>query len=262
MWNQPVNQWRLVLDVGNTETDFALFNGNVMRRQGAIPNTLFKNEDDVLPLLPHSPDQIWVGSVHPKLSNMILKKCHSQYGKSCHRINHPLPASIRKRIQYYPVESLGIDRIADVVGGYSLYGGPLLIIDCGTATTLNMVDNHGCFMGGLITLGLESWAHAMKERLPHLWQDMEEIPSRSKQVLAKSTSTALRAGLWDAYSSMIEGLVARIEHETNCRNYRLVVTGGWGLKSMKNSRLQITFNPSLTLLGYFEIAKEMEKFHE
>lgn len=127
------------------------------------------------------------------------------------------------RIKYDDPRALGADRLVALVAAKAQYGAPALVIDIGTATTFNLLDEDGDFVGGAIAPGpnIQSEAlHLFTAKLPRV-----EI-SAPEKVLATNTRDALRAGVFFGQAGLIEGLATRILNEAPMKGTRVIATGG------------------------------------
>ena len=143
-------------------------------------------------------------------------------------------------------KEIGADRIVDVAAGYTLYGGPVLVIDFGTATTYDLVDEKGAFIAGITSPGIEISARA-------LWQDAAKLPKiaieKPKSILAKETITSMQAGLVYGYIGQTEYIIDKVKEESGLSNLKVVATGGLGkIIADETNRIDI-YDNMLTLKG-------------
>lgn len=140
----------------------------------------------------------------------------------------------------------GADRIANAVGAYVLYKYPVIVVDLGTATTFDVVDSNGDFIGGIITLGVTSQLKALNKftsKLPRI-----EV-SLSNNAIGHNTNDAILSGVLRGTASMIDGLIEQCEKELGSKVI-VVATGGYsGLISNYLKRPFDFINPTLTLEG-------------
>jgi type III pantothenate kinase len=119
-------------------------------------------------------------------------------------------------------EEMGADRLCNVIAGYKKYGGPLIILDFGTAITFDVVDADKTYLGGAIMPGLETTMatlHAKAAKLPSVSLDFP------KNVIGKNTIEHIQSGLMFGTASMVDGMVARIKKEIG-EDARVIATGG------------------------------------
>jgi len=145
----------------------------------------------------------------------------------------------------------GADRLVNAIGAHSLYEGPLLIVDSGTATTFDLVAADGAFEGGAVAPGINLSLQALHEaaaRLPRV------AIRRPAQVIGKDTVSAMQSGIFWGYVSLIEGLVARIKAE---RGGAMTVIGTGGVASLFQGATAAidVFDQDLTIHGLLEIVR-------
>lgn len=147
--------------------------------------------------------------------------------------------------------SLGADCLADCVGAFNEYGGSVLVIDFGTATTYNYVDKSGAITCGLICTGIRTAAAA-------LWDNTAQLPeveiARPKSVLAKSTRPAMQAGLYYSFLGGIERTIEQFKIEID-EPFKVIATGGLGRLFEKDVKTIDFYDPDLIFKGMAEIYK-------
>lgn len=143
-------------------------------------------------------------------------------------------------------KEIGADRIVDAVGGYDLYGGPIIVIDFGTATTYDLVLEDGSFAAGITCPGIRISANA-------LWRDTAKLPEieieKPKSILAKDTITSMQAGLIYGCIGQTEYIIQKIKEESGIPDLKVVASGGLGkIIADSTDSIQI-YDPDLTLNG-------------
>jgi type III pantothenate kinase len=149
------------------------------------------------------------------------------------------------RILYRDPSQVGADRICNAVAGYAKYGGPLIIIDFGTATTYDVVATNGDYLGGVITLGLESTAAELHRRAAKLPKIELHFP---EGILGRDTVSSMQAGVMYGAVDSVEGTVRRIRQELGT-NARVIATGGLAGLIARNASVIEAVEPSLVLDG-------------
>ncbi len=124
-------------------------------------------------------------------------------------------------VLYDNPREVGADRIANAVGAHDLYGGPTIVVDFGTATTFDVISADGEYLGGAIFPGIEISMEALFVRAPALRQ-VELVEPRS--VVGKTTVESVQSGVLYGYSSMVDGMCARIE--ATLGEPTVIATGG------------------------------------
>jgi len=126
-------------------------------------------------------------------------------------------------IKYENPRELGADRIVNAVAAYELYGGPVIVVDFGTATTFNAISSRGEFLGGAICPGILISAEALYQRtakLPRI--DL----AKHDAVIGRNTSVSMQSGIFHGYVGQINHLVSKIKQEMREDNIKVIATGG------------------------------------
>ena len=146
--------------------------------------------------------------------------------------------------------SVGADRIANAVAARADYGAPVIVVDFGTATNIDVVDATGAYRGGTISPGLIISASALFERAAKLSSVPIEAPV---SVLGDTTETAVQSGLVIGAAAQAEGLVARIKAELDIESAPVVGTGGLARTVSQATDVFDSIDPDLTLRGIRDI---------
>lgn len=143
-------------------------------------------------------------------------------------------------------KEIGPDRIVDAVAAYELYGGPVLVLDFGTATTYDLVDEKGCFCAGITAPGIRISAKA-------LWEDAAKLPKieicKPQSILAQETISSMQAGLVYGQIGQTEYIVRCMIEESGYQNVKVVATGGLGRIIANETDCIHIYDPNLTLSG-------------
>jgi type III pantothenate kinase len=140
---------------------------------------------------------------------------------------------------------VGADRIVDAVAAHHLYGGPLIIVDMGTATTFEIVSKNGDYLGGAIAPGILSSAEALFQRaamLPRI-----ELASPNK-VIGTNTIDAMKSGVVYGYVGLVESMVRRLQKELGGK-VKVIATGGFSSLIAQETDVIDEVNTDLTLIG-------------
>ena len=242
----------VAIDCGNTQTVIGLFSDREIVDHWRIA-TISERTSDELALMfqqflafhgtPHTEvTGMVIGSGVPRIT-MALREMSERY------FGFPalvLEAGVRTGmpILYDEPKNVGADRIANAIGAYDLYGGPTIIVDFGTANTVDAVSTKGEYLGGAIFPGIEISLDALFERAAMLRRVELVAP---KNVIGKSTIEAIQSGAVYGYSGQVDGLVDRFQAELGpCT---VISTGGLAQLIMPHSRTIQHFEPWLTLQG-------------
>ncbi|MGJ3258800.1 MAG: type III pantothenate kinase [Rhodospirillales bacterium] len=252
----------LAIDSGNTNTVFAVFNdaGDIAGQWRAAAKTA-KTADELAVWLPQlmaledlsrdDIDEVIIATVVPE--NLFDLRTLSKKYFGCDALvvgDEGVKLGIEVHVDR-PGE-VGADRLVNTVSAHKTYGGPLIVVDFGTATTFDVVSKDGAYEGGVIAPGVNLSLEALQRaaaKLPRVDID------RPASVIGTNTVTAMQSGIYFGYASMIEGLIARIREELNVTDLPVVATGGLAkLYSAACPSIRDT-DDDLTLRGLFTINK-------
>ena len=221
----------LAIDVGNTNTKFAIWDGQAWRAQWRASTMSTRTADEYAPWL----TQIMAlsGLSFADLSACIISTVVPQALFNLRNLSRRyigaepmvvgedgLKLGIEIRIDK-PAEA-GADRLVNAVGAFIEYGGPAIVIDSGTATTFDVVAADGAFEGGVILPGINLSLQALHDAAARLPRVEIRDPGR---VIGKDTVTAMQSGIYWGSIDMIEGLCRRIEAEYG-QPLKTIATGG------------------------------------
>jgi type III pantothenate kinase len=161
-----------------------------------------------------------VASVVPPLTAQVTETLHAMLDRDPLLVAPGIKTGLRLRMDY--PQEVGADRIANAVAAQARHGGPTVVVDFGTATTLDIVTAVGDYLGGIITPGPQLGADALSARAARLPRVDLAVPSK---VIGRNTIDSVRSGVVYGHAAMIDGLVRRVEQELG-QEVRIVVTGG------------------------------------
>ena len=241
---------RIAVDMGNSATKVALFDSEDLVELGRFPTELLTSVEELtarIGALIREGDREKIDgavftTVVPATRDVLAEGLRRLSGEKPLAITPSLDLGIR--IGYGDPSELGADRIASVAAAYAEEGGPLVVVDLGTATTFNAVTGDGLFVGGAIAPGVLTGARAMARRTARLFETKLLFPS---SVIARSTEDGIRSGvLWGAVA-FVDGMVERMFEEL--RGGRAIATGGLGSLVCPECRTIERYDPLLTLRG-------------
>lgn len=253
----------LAVDVGNTDISFGLFRASDLITRFRVTVKVPRSSDEYGELIctilqqkgysPSEVKEVIIASVVPKImysfTSGIIKYL------DCHPL--VVGAGIRTgiRIETANPKEIGPDRIVDAVSAYEQYGGPIIVVDYGTATTYDLVTAEGVFQGGVISPGIRISANA-------LWNNTANLPEieikRPDVVIAKDTITSMQAGLFYGTVGQSEYIIRRIKEESGLVDAKVVATGGLGKIIADNTDEIQVYDADLTLRG-LQIIYEKQK---
>jgi type III pantothenate kinase len=243
----------LTIDAGNTNTVLGVHEGEALRAHwrlttrreqtadeyGILVRNLFAGSD----IDPRSVEGIALASVVPPLTSVLVSLARQYLGQE------PLVVEPGVRtgmpILYEPPSDVGADRIVNGVAAFAMFGGPVVVVDFGTATTFDVVTKKGEYAGGVICPGIGISADALFQRAARLPRVDVRNPGR---VVGRSTVGSIQAGLYFGYASMVEGIIGRIRAELG-ESARVVATGGLAETMAADIPSIEAVDPVLTLTG-------------
>lgn len=243
----------LCIDIGNTNIMLGLYTGEELGPHWRLSTDHERMPDEfamqLLGLLAYA--NIRTESIHgvalasgvPILTSRWVEVCRTYLNLE------PLVVSARLKtgmtILYDNPESVGADRIVDAIAAYHHYGGPLCIVDFGTATTFEAITAAGEYLGGAIAPGIGIAADALAQRAARLPKfDLVRPPS----VIGRNTVHAMQSGLLFGYVGLVEGMVARYKAELGPQT-RVIGTGGLAPLIAAETTVIDVVAPWLTLEG-------------
>jgi len=243
----------LAVDIGNTNITFGVFEGEQLRATWRTATGVNQMADEyavlLINLLHHRGidtsdiKEIVLCSVVPPLTTTFVDLSQRYFHTTPLVVGAGVKTGVR--IQMDNPREVGADRIADAAAAHHLYGGPVIIIDLGTATVFGIVSKEGDYIGGIIATGIATAADALFTRTAQLPR-VELV--RPKRVIGTNTVTAIQSGIVYGYASLVEGMLARIEKELG-EKAKVVATGGYAELIAKETAIIDMVNPDLTLIG-------------
>lgn len=252
----------LAVDVGNTNVVFAVFDGQTIKTRWRIATDARRTGDEyavwLLQLLGIEGydrtdiDQIIVASVVPRaLHNLTVLA--QKYFKVDPLIAGEGAASWGISVDVDEPRSLGADRALNAIASHARYGGDLIVIDFGTATTFDAIDFNGAYKGGIIAPGINLSLDALVGNTAKLPRIAIEAP-RSGSVIGTNTEDQMLIGVFWGYVAMMEGLTQRMKTEIG-RPAKVVATGGLAVLFDKHTELFDHVDSDLTLAGLAILAE-------
>ena len=244
----------LGIDVGNTNIKYGVFDGERIAASFRVSSRLSRTADEYGAVLVNllkdkgiektDIDGIIMSSVIPPLNYTICHMCEYFFGKTPLMVGPGIKTGLNVKVEN-PKE-VGADRIVNSVSAYNKYGGPIVVIDFGTATTFNVIDENGALTGGVIAPGvktaLESLVHNTAQ-LPMIELDAPE------SVIGKNTKSSMQAGIIFGFSGLVDNIINKIKRKLNKTDLTVVATGGLGEIIAKEASCIDKVDRTLTLDG-------------
>lgn len=244
----------LVVDVGNTNITYGVYDNENLVKSFRMMSNVQRTSDEygmmILGLLMQN--GVAKEDIHGAIVASVVPN-----------VMHALTGAISKYLGVKPVivgpgtktgikittenpREIGADRIVDVVAAFEKYGGPVLVIDFGTATTYDLVTADGCFGVGITAPGIKISAKA-------LWTDTAKLPEieikKPASILAGETISSMQAGLMYGQIGATEYIIREVRREAGLPNMKVVATGGLGRLVAEETDAIDVYDPNLTLEG-------------
>ncbi len=244
----------LTIDVGNTQTVVGLFNGAELADHWRIATVADRTSDELALLIQQflgfhgfsfdaHVQGVAISSGVPSSTAALREMTERYFGFPAVVLEPGVRTGMP--VLYDNPKEVGADRIANAVGAYDLFGGPTIIVDFGTATTLDAVSAKGEYLGGAIMPGIEVSLDALFGRAARLTR-VELVPPRN--VIGKSTAESIQSGALYGFTGQVDSLVDRFRVELG-DDATVVATGGLAELMMPYSRTLAHHEPWLTLHG-------------
>lgn len=234
----------LIFDSGNTAISYGIYQKDRPDKFGSVKiNDIPKLSEFCLKN--GSVDEIFIiiSSVVPK-NTLIIKKIFSNLNPRKIKIaGENFPVKIKSKYRNY--NQLGIDRKVNIYGGIQFYKPPFLIIDAGTAITVDYVSKNGTFEGGLIIPGPGIAFQSLMDKTA-LLPKKRALPKKSTTLLGKTTYEAMDAGIIEGYAAMIDGIISRFKKRYG-KTLKVIATGGFSSWLKPYLLLVDRFDPLLAI---------------
>jgi type III pantothenate kinase len=243
----------LVIDAGNTNITLGVFEGEDLIAQWRMITDHDKGGDEYAADLRNlfestnvdleKVDAVVIASVVPPLDQTLTRMVQECFQLTPLFVNHSLDTGLK--ILYDAPSDVGADRIVDAVAAATKYGAACIVVDFGTATTFNAVNDAGEYLGGVIAPGLMISAEALFLRAAKLPRVEIKQPER---VIGSSTVGAMQSGLYHGYAGLVDGVLEKMIAEMNTRP-RVIATGGLAPLIANASKFIEKVDSTLTLDG-------------
>ena len=243
----------LAIDVGNTHTVLGVFEKTALVADWRMASSTHRTADESWLTIksfcsgkgidPSLVTGVGISSVVPDLTGVFELMSRKYLDVEPVTIHAGLDLGIT--VLYDDPSAVGADRLCNAVAGFRKYGGPLIIIDFGTATTYDVVSEKGEYLGGVITLGLESAAAELHRRAAKLPKIELHFPPT---VIGRDTVSSMQAGVMFGAVDAVEGTIRRIRNELGAPA-RVIATGGLSSVIARYTNVIEACEPSLVLEG-------------
>ena len=221
-------QWRLTTDPVRTGDEYGVQARNLFELAGID----FKNIDAII-----------IASVVPSLNQTLTRVAEVYFELPPLFVDHTTDTGLK--ILYEPPSDVGADRIVDAVAAVTKYGAPCIVVDFGTATTFNVINAAGEYLGGVIAPGIMISSEALFARAAKL--PRVEI-KRPHKVIGSSTTSAMQSGIYHGYAGLVDGVLEQLIAEMGTKP-RVIATGGLAPLIATASKFIEEVDSNLTLEG-------------
>ena len=253
-----------VIDVGNTNMTMGVFCGEKLAATFRIMTKTPRTSDEygimITQLLKNN--GIEISDIEVAIIASVVPDVMHSLTSSIIRYLHTKPLIVGPgvksgiKVATEDPRGIGADRIVDAVAAYVKYGGPVLVLDFGTATTYDLITEDGRFTAGITAPGIRISSEA-------LWKETAKLPNieirKPKTILAQETITSMQAGLMYGQIGQTEYIIRHMIDEANMGEVKVVATGGLGRIIANETTMIDVYDPNLTLKGMNLIYKKQNR---
>ena len=243
----------IAIDVGNTSISAGIFANDMLISKTSIKTKVkqdveyyFKKLNNFLTESNLKKNEITgfvISSVVPNVTKLLASLSKERFNIIPMVVDYKTKTGLK--ITYAAPSQVGSDRIVNAVAAYNLYGAPAIVVDCGTATTFDLVSKKREYLGGVICPGIGMSINA-------LYRDTALLPKvelmEPKSIIGKNTIQSIQIGIVYGFSSMIDGMVERLKKEFSTPP-KVIATGGWSSLISQYSKSIQKIDADLTLQG-------------
>ena len=243
----------LVIDAGNTNTSLGVFNKTELVAHWRLTTARSRTVDEygvharnlfqLAGLDEKAIDAIAIASVVPPLNYTLKTMAETYFHLTPFFVDQTVDTGLH--ILYEPAADVGADRIVDAVAAVAKYGAPCIVVDFGTATTFNAINERSEYMGGVITPGIMISSEALFERTAKLPRVDIRRPGT---VIGSSTIAAMQSGLYHGFVGLVDGVLHKMIEEMSGAP-RVIATGGLASLIATGSEFIELVDETLTLEG-------------
>lgn len=232
----------LAIDIGNSFTKFALFENETLQERLKIPTVRYA-DDISIPDFNYKIHAVVIASVVPELRNAYCKFSENRFNLEPIFVDSTFDFGLK--INYFPSESLGVDRLVNAFAAAEKYGAPCVVCSLGTATTIDLVNAKREFAGGIIAPGMRLMSESLFQKTAKLPQI--EI-TQAEKIIGNSTVEAIQAGVYFGSVALVDGIVERMFDELG-ETAKVIATGGLAKEIAAESKRIEIVDENLLLEG-------------
>ena len=256
----------LAIDVGNTNTVFGLWDGKMFRATWRTATEVSRTADQYyvwlstlmsLQRINAQITEVIVSSTVPRVVFNLRVLCNRYY--QCRPlVVGKADCALLVEVRVDAGTQVGPDRMVNTVGGYDQHGGDLIVVDFGTATTFDVVDTDGAYVGGVIAPGVNLSLQALTDAAAALPLVDVTMPPH---VVGTNTVDCMQSGVFWGYIGLVGGIVQRIKDE-RARPMKVIGTGGLAPLFQQGDTLFDVFEDNLTMHGLTVIHRHNKELQE
>lgn len=252
----------LAIDVGNTNTVFAVIDGDKPIESWRMQTLNARSPDQYAVFLTQlmTLKSLKLEAVTSTLISSVVPEVNFHLARFVEKYLGHEPLFITKEhvgieIDLDNPDEVGADRLVNAVAVNTHYQAPAIVIDFGTATTFDVIDQKGGYAGGVIAPGIDLSMNALHQAASKLPKVSVRKP---KAAIGKSTAKAMRSGVFYGYVGLIEGIVKELKSEISSQNIQVIATGGFAPLFTEACASIETLDQDLTLKGLIALSKRIE----
>lgn len=253
----------LVIDVGNTQTNFGVFKGDKLIVSWRISTNAEETADELAVTLSElfSLKDLSFSEVEGVAISSVVPHCTAALTEMCDKFFELEPLIVGPGVKtgisilYDNPHEVGPDRIVNALAAYELYGGPVIVVDFGTATTFDAISKKGEYLGGAIAPGIEISTNALFDHAARLSRVDLVKPSK---VIGKNTQESLQAGIIFGFAGQVDEIVRKMDEELKAKA-EVVATGGLAPFIAPECATVDKIDIDLTLIGLHKVWERNQK---
>ena len=246
----------LVVDIGNTNIVFALITKSIVKYKWRVSTDINRTSDEYYILFSSilknnfKINEIIIGSVVPEVTEEIKMSSYNYLKKKVYVVNEDLKINFPMKIDNK--QEVGTDRLVNSIAAWNIYKKASIVIDFGTATTFDVVNKDGAYIGGVICPGINlslQTLHQAAARLPRV------AIAKPNKVIGNSTVNAMTSGIYHGYIGLIKHMVELITLELGYKT-QIILTGGLADLFSENLGISNIVKKNLTIEGLYLAYKQ------
>jgi type III pantothenate kinase len=257
----------LAIDIGNTNIVIGIYCKNELKIHWRLYSKITRTSDESYILLNMllRESKIHIADIEGAVISSVVPNVTPAFTRMFEQYTSIAPIIVDSdldlgiKILYKDPKAVGADRIVNAVAGFERYGGPLIIVDFGTATTFDVITENNEYLGGIIVPGVETSASVLHRYAARLPKVELKFPDR---LIGNTTESSIQSGLMFGTVELIDGLIRRIQKEMQ-KTVKIVATGGLASLIIPHSQTITQIEPFLTLEGlriiYEKVTRQQQK---